>query len=55
MIHPKVLQAGGIDDRQWQGFAFGLGLERLTMIRHAIADIRVFHGADLRSLHQFGS
>ncbi len=55
MIHPKVLQAGGIDDKQWQGFAFGLGLERLTMIRHAIADIRVFHGADLRSLHQFGS
>ena len=55
MIHPKVLTAGGIDATQWQGFAFGLGLERLTMIRHAIADIRVFHGADLRSLHQFGA
>jgi phenylalanyl-tRNA synthetase alpha chain len=55
MIHPKVLAAGGIDATQWQGFAFGLGLERLTMIRHAIADIRVFHGADLRSLHQFGA
>jgi phenylalanyl-tRNA synthetase alpha chain len=54
MIHPKVLSAGGIDPTQWQGFAFGLGLERLTMIRHAISDIRVFHGADLRSLHQFG-
>ena len=55
MIHPKVLSAGGIDPTQWQGFAFGLGMERLTMIRHAIADIRVFHGADLRSLHQFGA
>lgn len=55
MIHPKVLQAGGIDPAQWQGFAFGLGLERLTMIRHGITDIRVFHGADLRSLHQFGA
>ena len=55
MIHPKVLASGGIDASQWQGFAFGLGLERLTMIRHAIADIRVFHGADLRSLHQFGA
>lgn len=55
MIHPKVLQAGGIDPAQWQGFAFGLGLERLTMIRHGITDIRVFHGADLRSLRQFGA
>jgi phenylalanyl-tRNA synthetase alpha chain len=55
MIHPKVLSAGGIDPTQWQGFAFGLGMERLTMIRHAIADIRVFHGGDLRSLHQFGA
>ncbi|HEX3135614.1 MAG TPA: phenylalanine--tRNA ligase subunit alpha [Planctomycetota bacterium] len=55
MIHPKVLSAGGIDPTLWQGFAFGLGMERLTMIRHAIADIRVFHGGDLRSLHQFGA
>jgi phenylalanyl-tRNA synthetase alpha chain len=54
MIHPKVLSAGGIDPEQWQGFAFGLGLERLVMIRHEITDIRVMHGADLRSLHQFG-
>lgn len=55
MIHPAVLEAGGIDPAQWQGFAFGLGLERLTMMRHGIADIRVFNGADLRSLHQFGA
>jgi len=55
MIHPKVLAAGGIDAERWQGFAFGLGLERLTMIRHGITDIRIFNGADLRSLRQFGA
>jgi len=54
MIHPEVLKAGNIPDG-WQGFAFGLGLERLTMIRHGITDIRVFNGADLRSLRQFGA
>jgi phenylalanyl-tRNA synthetase alpha chain len=54
MIHPRVLEMGGIDPAQWQGFAFGLGLERLCMIRHGIEDIRVFNGADLRSLRQFG-
>ena len=54
MIHPTVLTNGGIDPEQWQGFAFGLGLERLVMIRHGITDIRVMHGADLRSLRQFG-
>jgi phenylalanyl-tRNA synthetase alpha chain len=53
MIHPKVLHAGGIDPDKWQGFAFGLGVERLTMIRHSITDIRLFNGADLRGLRQF--
>jgi phenylalanyl-tRNA synthetase alpha chain len=55
MIHPKVLKMGGIDPERYQGFAFGLGLERLTMIRHGIDDIRLFNGADLRGLRQFGS
>ena len=55
MIHPEVLRTGTIDPDAWQGFAFGLGLERLVMLRHGITDIRVFHGADLRSLHQFGA
>jgi phenylalanyl-tRNA synthetase alpha chain len=55
MIHPEVLRAGGIDAQEWQGFAFGLGLERLVMIRHGIADIRMMNGADLRSLRQFGA
>jgi phenylalanyl-tRNA synthetase alpha chain len=55
MIHPRVLEQGGIDPARWQGFAFGLGLERLAMIRHGISDIRLFNGADLRSLRQFGA
>ena len=53
MIHPKVLKLGGIDPDTYQGFAFGLGLERLTMIRHGITDIRLFNGADLRGLQPF--
>jgi phenylalanyl-tRNA synthetase alpha chain len=53
MIHPSVLEAGGLDPAIHRGFAFGLGLERLCMIRHGIADIRVFNGADLRNLRQF--
>ncbi len=55
LIHPDVLAAGGIDPNQWSGFAFGMGLERLAMIRHGIADIRVMNGADLRSLRQFAA
>ncbi|MBA2481775.1 MAG: phenylalanine--tRNA ligase subunit alpha [Planctomycetes bacterium] len=55
MIHPKVLEMGAIDPAEWQGFAFGLGLERLCMIRHGISDIRMFNGADLRALRQFGA
>ncbi|GDY12724.1 phenylalanine--tRNA ligase alpha subunit [Planctomycetota bacterium] len=55
MIHPTVLAAGGLDPERQRGFAFGLGLERLTMIRHGITDIRVFNGADLRCLRQFAA
>lgn len=54
MIHPEVLRQGDIDPERWSGFAFGMGLERLAMIRHGIADIRLFRGADLRGLRQFG-
>ncbi len=53
MIHPRVLELGGIDPTQWQGFAFGLGLDRMAMMRHGIEDIRLFNGADLRGLRQF--
>lgn len=53
LIHPKVLTAGSPSLAGWQGFAFGMGLERLAMVRHQITDIRVFNGAELRALRQF--
>jgi phenylalanyl-tRNA synthetase alpha chain len=53
MVHPKVLEAGGLDPREWTGFAFGLGIDRLAMMRWGIDDIRWFHRADLRFLEQF--
>ncbi|MFW5829046.1 MAG: phenylalanine--tRNA ligase subunit alpha [Planctomycetota bacterium] len=55
MIHPNVLSAGDIDPDRYTGYAFGMGLERLAMIRHGIQDIRLFNGADLRGLRQFGA
>ena len=54
MVHRKVLQAGGITDNSYQGFAFGLGIERLIMIRSRIDDIRLIHSGDLRFIHQLG-
>jgi len=53
MVHPNVLRAGKIDPNEYSGFAFGLGLDRLVMMRYGIEDIRHFHGADLRFLQQF--
>ncbi|MCC7013645.1 MAG: phenylalanine--tRNA ligase subunit alpha [Planctomycetes bacterium] len=53
MVHPNVLRAGGIDPEQWTGFAFGLGLSRLVMLRYRIDDIRNLLGGDLRFLEQF--
>ena len=53
MVHPNVLRAGGIDPEAYSGFAFGLGLDRLVMMRYGIEDIRHLHGADLRFLRQF--
>ncbi len=53
MVHPAVLAAGGIDPELWSGFAFGMGLDRLVMMRHGIDDIRHFMGGDLRFLEQF--
>lgn len=55
MTHPNVLKAGGIDPEKWNGFAFGLGLDRLVMMRYHIDDIRHLHGADLRFAEQFRS
>jgi len=53
MVHPKVLEAGGLDPSQWSGFAFGMGLDRLALQRLGIDDIRWFHSGDLRFLEQF--
>ena len=53
MVHPVVLQNGGYDPDRWSGFAFGPGVERPAMLKHAIDDIRLFYGNDLRFLRQF--
>lgn len=52
MIHPNVLKYGGIDPEEYTGFAFGVGLTRLTMMKYGIGDIRVMNSGDLRSLKQ---
>jgi phenylalanyl-tRNA synthetase alpha chain len=53
LVHPAVLRAGGADPEKWSGFAFGLGLTRLAMMRYAIDDIRLLNSGDLRFLGQF--
>ncbi|MBI3394392.1 MAG: phenylalanine--tRNA ligase subunit alpha [Spirochaetia bacterium] len=53
LVHPNVLKAGGIDPKKWQGFAFGMGLSRLVMMRHGIEDIRHFLSGNMRFLTQF--
>ena len=53
LVHPNVLRFGGIDPEQWNGFAFGLGLTRLVMMRYAIDDIRLLQSGDLRFVRQF--
>jgi phenylalanyl-tRNA synthetase alpha chain len=53
LVHPAVLRYGGVDPEEWNGFAFGLGLTRLAMMRYGIDDIRLFLGGDLRFLRQF--
>ena len=53
MVHPTVLSAGGIDPDEFQGYAFGMGLDRITLLRHGIPDLRLLMSADLRFLEQF--
>ncbi len=53
MVHPNVFKAVGYVPADWQGFAFGIGLERLAMIKYGIDDIRLFYSSDLRFLKQF--
>ena len=53
MVHPAVLKHSGIDDQQYSGYAFGLGVERLAMLRYGVNDLRLFFENDLRFLKQF--
>ena len=53
MVHPKVLEMAGIDPTKYQGFAFGMGLERLTMLKYDINDLRLFYENDVKFLSQF--
>jgi len=53
MVHPNVLKNSGLNPENWQGFAFGMSLDRLAMMKHKINDIRLFHSGDLRFLEQF--
>ncbi len=53
MVHPRVLERGGIDPEIYSGFAFGLGVERLAMFRFAVDDMRLFYDNDIRFLSQF--
>src|SRR6056297_525972 len=54
MVHPKVLEAGNIDPGQWQGFAFGMGIDRIAMLKYGIPDLRAFFESDLRWLRHYG-
>ena len=55
MVHPKVLEGVGDDSAKYTGFAFGLGPERIAMLKYGIEDIRLFYSNDLRFLKQFNS
>jgi len=54
MVHPKVLAAGGIDASKYQGFAFGMGIDRIAMLKYGIPDLRAFFDSDLRWLRHYG-
>lgn len=54
MVHPNVLRNCGLDPEQYQGFAFGMGLDRLTMLKYGVPDLRAFFSADLRWLRHYG-
>ena len=55
MVHPRVLANCGIDPSEWQGFAFGMGIERMAMLKHGITDLRPFFNSDMRWLRHYGS
>ncbi|MBP7741067.1 MAG: phenylalanine--tRNA ligase subunit alpha [Candidatus Pacebacteria bacterium] len=53
MVHPRVLENVGIDSSIYQGFAFGVGIERLLMVKHGVPDVRLFHSGDIRFTYGF--
>jgi phenylalanyl-tRNA synthetase alpha chain len=53
MVHPNVLRVGNVDTERYTGFAFGMGVERIAMLRHEIDDIRLFYENDMRFIEQF--
>jgi phenylalanyl-tRNA synthetase alpha chain len=55
MTHPNVLEYGGIDSEKYNGFAFGLGLDRLVMMRYGINDIRLLHSGNIDFTRQFSA
>ena len=54
MVHPNVLKAAGVDPKEYQGFAFGMGIDRLAMLKYGIPDLRAFFDSDLRWLRNYG-
>jgi phenylalanyl-tRNA synthetase alpha chain len=55
MVHPRVLEAAGVDPGQWRGFAFGIGVERVAMMLYGVEDIRFFYENDIRFLNSVGA
>ena len=53
MVHPVVLQNGGYDPEEVSGFAFGMGIERIAMLKYGVDDLRLFYQSDIRFLRQF--
>jgi len=55
MVDPNVLEANGIDSKEYSGFAFGMGIERITMLKYNVKDLRLYFENDMRFLKQFTS
>jgi phenylalanyl-tRNA synthetase alpha chain len=53
MVHPNVLKASGVDPEKYTGYAFGMGIDRLAMLRYGVNDLRLLFENDLRLLQQF--
>ena len=54
MVNPRVLENCGIDSKKYQGFAFGMGIERISMLKYGIPDLRTFYESDIRWMRHYG-